>query len=1252
MWIDHRSVRINGKDIAFDFRFWLYVWLAMALGSEATHIFLYGEPAILAFTPTVGWRDWMKFIGTFAGIPAWILWIGARRVPFNPFFRWLALAAGLGLVGLIIGFDGSSGIGAPQAVFVSALSPLGILILLACCWSAISKKENIDTSWRREYMQLGTLLAALSVGTHASLSITRVIYPATWDYYAYRIDGAYAGIATTFALINAKGEPLLQAFSNLSYASLIIALYAIVGLAIRNNAVKRLHIWRTLALPFALAFLLYSWLPITGPIYAFFDGHFPAAMPHFTSVVSSQVIVPPASRNGMPSMHLTGALIVWMLAIGLRNRIGIGFSTLLVAVTIWSTLALGEHYLIDLIVALPYAAFLGAALIWPQHFKGSKQTSLPIWLSGFTFLTWMIWLRVAPGWLGSNLDFVRALSAWSVVVSIWVFWRLIVEARGLVESPETSLVDKVEKLASLRAPVWIIGIFTASGIAGLVYEVVYAKALAVTFGSTAVASYTVLATYMGGMALGAWLGGYLADRSKFPLKTYAICEALIGLYAALTPKLFVLIQDAYVYFSADVSPDAGWLTIFRVSLGAACLGIPTIIMGMTMPLMFKHLRGLGVESSHAIAPLYGANVVGAALGSILAGYLILPAVGRNGGTYLAAVMSLLIGLYVLERDKRADSSAQTSGGITPSFQNQIALQVTPLVAARHGAVALFILFLGGAVTLGLEVNSMHLLAAVAGNSVYAFALMLATFLAGLGLGSHVGERLMTHFPRLTIVSWAQFGVAFAIAVTAHLWDDIPSYFSSFGIYPVRLSFSAREMIRAMVCTVAMLPPAFFIGMSYPSAMGLASDWLSPKGGAKGLGLASGLNTLGNILGVLIIGFWLLPEFGSRNSALVLALVSMALGILALLVSPYASFLKQLPLFGQSLKWGPALVAAAVLMLFPKDWSYDDLSKGGNVYFSAQNWGKVIDHAESVEGGVTSVAKNENGVITLLTNGKFQGNDSKGGEMIAQESFALFPLLHTPKRDSALVIGYGTGMTTRVLHDYEFKRVDVAELSKDIVTMANRYFDGINQAVMKKPGVRMHYTDGRNYLLTQSQQFDLISIEITSIWFAGAANLYNRDFYALAKKRLTQSGVLQQWVQLHHMSKIDLAYVIGSVRSEFKYVWLYVRGGQGIIIASNNPDSLSLPGATLLKAGNHKQQEGHRPEQLAQHLMLSPAGVDRFISSLDPTMSQLVSTDVNLYLEHSTPKGNALGDVVQSNLDLLAGFEPAKPSSAESAAQSR
>src|SRR5262249_46336533 len=153
-------------------------------------------------------------------------------------------------------------------------------------------------------------------------------------------------------------------------------------------------------------------------------------------------------------------------------------------------------------------------------------------------------------------------------------------------------------------------------------------------------------------------------------------------------------------------------------------------------------------------------------------------------------------------------------------------------------------------------------------------------------------------------------------------------------------------------------------------------------------------------------------------------------------------------------------------------------------------------------------------------------------------------LHTPERGRALVIGYGTGVSSRTLHQAGFAQLDIAELSADIVRMADRYFGDINGTVSREPGVQVHVTDGRNFLLLQPQAYDLVSMEITSIWFAGAGSLYNREFYQLVKKRLRPGGVLQQWLQLHHLAPIDLLYVLGSVRSEFQYVWLYHIGGQG------------------------------------------------------------------------------------------------------------
>ena len=205
-------------------------------------------------------------------------------------------------------------------------------------------------------------------------------------------------------------------------------------------------------------------------------------------------------------------------------------------------------------------------------------------------------------------------------------------------------------------------------------------------------------------------------------------------------------------------------------------------------------------------------------------------------------------------------------------------------------------------------------------------------------------------------------------------------------------------------------------------------------------------------------------------------------------------------------------------------------------------------------------------------------------------------------------------------------------------MADKYFENINAHISRHPSVNMFYTDGRNYLLTQSQQYDLISMEISSIWFAGAANLYNREFYELANQRLRLQGVLQQWVQLHHMRPIDFLYILGSVRSVFNKVWIYMSGGQGIIVATNSDVNENTEEA-LTRLLRNKIISDIKIESLPNSLLAGPEKIDALLKCYDPALRFLVSTDKNLYLEYATPKGNAIrGDSAPVLIDMLSNFQ--------------
>ena len=387
----------------------------------------------------------------------------------------------------------------------------------------------------------------------------------------------------------------------------------------------------------------------------------------------------------------------------------------------------------------------------------------------------------------------------------------------------------------------------------------------------------------------------------------------------------------------------------------------------------------------------------------------------------------------------------------------------------------------------------------------------------------------------------------------------------------------------------------------------------------------------------------LPFFGSLRSLQILAASALCLGlvIFAVLKAPNRVLAGVFP-----------VVITALFLLQPQNLDYQSLSSGANVYFQFQGYGKIIDHAESMDGGLTTVAESRDDknhrVLTMLTNGKFQGDDSLTREMAAQTSFALCPMLHTTFRNKAAVIGLGTGVSARTINDAGFKYMDVVELSADVLEMAKRHFSHVNNQVFGQPGVNTHITDGRNFMLLQPIQYDLISMEISSIWFAGAANLYNREFYRLAKARLTKEGVFQQWIQLHRISTKDVVSVISTVRSEFRHVWLYFIGNQGIIVASDSP---MMPSAGTISAlddnGGLKailNYYGGSAKFLLNNRLLDPISVDQMLSEAERIgmgADDLISTDNNLLLEYSTPKGN-VNDYLESlkrNLAFLMLFAP-------------
>jgi spermidine synthase len=339
----------------------------------------------------------------------------------------------------------------------------------------------------------------------------------------------------------------------------------------------------------------------------------------------------------------------------------------------------------------------------------------------------------------------------------------------------------------------------------------------------------------------------------------------------------------------------------------------------------------------------------------------------------------------------------------------------------------------------------------------------------------------------------------------------------------------------------------------------------------------------------------------------------------------------------------AASVAAFTVALPQ-WNRLALTAGTHVYlkpaFVLSDTHLELFHEDSF-GGITTVVDNfatVDGIRrpyrTLLTNGKFQGNDA--GETIAQVGFAMLPILHARGFDRACVIGLGTGQSARVFSDLGFSSVDVAEISPGIVA-ASPYFAEIKGRLLQRPRVHLWLEDGRSLLsLHPDLACDVVSLEISSVWFAGSTNLYSREFYAIARQRLGDSGVLQQWIQVHHIGFEELATVLATVRAVFPHVTFWIFGAQGIIVASGSPLELSTEGAARFFAA--APALGFDPAQ-AQQLFVAALS-SRLLSGADVTRlssepSVLLNTDRNRRLEYATARyAVSTVDLATQNIDAL------------------
>ena len=756
-------------------------------------------------------------------------------------------------------------------------------------------------------------------------------------------------------------------------------------------------------------------------------------------------------------------------------------------------------------------------------------------------------------------------------------------------------------------------LFFLSGATGLVYELLWVRVLYQTFGSTLQSVTTVVAAYMGGLGLGAWLFGRRADRGRRPGALYGWLEVAIGVFGALSPFALALVHRLYIGLASGFQLSGGASVALRFGLAAFVLLVPTTLMGGTLPVLTRAFTGADRNAlQRSLGLLYGLNTLGAVVGTALAGLFLIEHVGIRTSVWATAAVNVLLGAGALLLARQLPAQPPTpvpppvpSGPLAPPG-------VPPPARGSLRSVALVLLAATAFASLLDEIAWTRVLVMIVGGSTYAFTLVLLVFLLGIGIGSRIVAR-----DRLTPARTAAYA-ALAQAVTAAgssllflVFGALPRYIIAIFQVPT-LGATERLLAMGVVVGGVVLVPAIGMGMTFP----LLTELLAPPGSARAadVGQAYALNTLGSIAGAVLTGFVLVVALGTdvtlRVGVGINVLVALGLAWLAARGVAEGSPEHRALRFRVLTAGGLATLAFVTALAAPR-WSTRLIDLGPSIYarepMDAHMVTEFLKHRGSrqlmyAEGWNATVSVWE-GITgrTLKVNGKADASDY--GDMDTQVMVGLAPVAAHPEARTAFVVGYGSGVTTRVLSEVPgMRRIRVAEIEPAVLD-AGRYFRHVNGNPLARPNVSVVVDDARSALQLDTTRYDVIVSEPSNPWLAGVATLYTSEFFQVVRSRLARDGVFCQWVQLYQLPLPVVTGIVQNVRTVFPHVHIWFGApGDVIVLGSAQPlryDRAWL--ARLLRAGGALGVLGReylgvdQPEDYFGHWLLGDAGVARLLA---------------------------------------------------------
>ncbi len=681
-------------------------------------------------------------------------------------------------------------------------------------------------------------------------------------------------------------------------------------------------------------------------------------------------------------------------------------------------------------------------------------------------------------------------------------------------------------------------LFAGSGIAALIYEIIWFQLLQAVIGSTAISMGFLLGTYMGGLCLGSIGLPRLISRRKHPLRVYAVLELGIGLIG-----IAVLFAVPFVDRVYSAGAGHGLASILlRGAVCAICLLPPTVLMGATLPALSRWLETTPNGVSR-LGFLYGANTAGAVLGCLLAGFYLLRIYDTWTATFVAAAINgaiALVALLMARRSSYRESAAGPDPGLALRAPQAWSVYVT--------------IGLSGLCAMGAEVVWTRLLSLMLGGTVYTFSIILAVFLIGIGIGSSVGSLLARGRTRPRVsLGWSQMLLAAAVAWTAWMLAK------SLPFLPINPALTTNPWLTfqldLMRCVWAVLPAALLWGASFPLA--LAAVAVPGQDPGRLVGGVYAANTVGAIVGSLGFSMLLVPWLGTQNCQRLLIGLSAAAGLLAFapLIKSFWTESDVRPADGHprikiagavslAIATGLALFLALIVAKVP--WG---LIAHGRQLPTKTLVGSPLYVGEGMNASV-AVTVLDNGTRNFHISGRIEASNDPQ-DMRMERMLGHVPALLHPAPRSILVVGCGAGITAGTFVGYpSVKRIVLCEIEPLIPKVVARYFGQENSGILEDPRLEIVYDDARHFILTTKETFDVITSDPIHPWIKGSAMLYTKEYFELCKKRLNPGGVITQWVPLYESTTETVKSEIATFLEVFPYgtVWSndYVGMGYDVI----------------------------------------------------------------------------------------------------------